>query len=562
MTIKASLKYGIFAAILLTVFLAGSLVYLTTTILSLNDTLNNRNTITSAVAELENESLYLTNAARMYVFTNDDAYLTSYENKLAADTFLQTATMLAAYNVPTTLTAQLDVINDQSLAVADIEYAAFDAVATGNQERAEQLLTDATYEREALAIDELYITLKEELNVWADELAYKVMATTNVAFIIIIITAISFTAAIITYFVLLMRRLKPLQALTETAQLMAGGDLTAQPVTVRTKDEIAILSTSFNEMATNLRAVLTTVGQSSTNVAASSEELLASAEQSNHSGQLVTESLDEISKQATRSNADMNETLAALQEVTEGITHVAHAAEDATAVSNVAQQDAENGQRDIALTVARMNDIDASVKQSLTTVESLITHSSQIEEFVSAITAISSQTNLLALNAAIEAARAGEAGKGFAVVADEVRKLAEQSNASAEKIVDIVRILQQGIEQMTSSMQRVSAQVQQGVEKATHMGASFETILQSTVAVSDQIMSVSAVAEQMSASAEQMSATFETLKDGSTNTATNTQQAVALVEEQYATTEEINTSAKMLAVLAEELNSELMKFKV
>lgn len=562
MTIKASLKYGIFAAILLTVFLAGSLVYLTTTILSLNDTLNNRNTITSAVAKLENESLYLTNAARMYVFTNDDAYLTSYENKLAADTFLQTATMLAAYNVPTTLTAQLDVINDQSLAVADIEYAAFDAVATGNQERAEQLLTDATYEREALAVDELYITLKEELNVWADELAYKVTATTNVAFIIIIIAAISFTAAIITYFVLLMRRLKPLQALTETAQLMAGGDLTAQPVTVRTKDEIAILSTSFNEMATNLRAVLTTVGQSSTNVAASSEELLASAEQSNHSGQLVTESIDEISKQATRSNADMNETLAALQEVTEGITHVAHAAEDVTAVSNVAQQNAENGQRDIALTVARMNDIDASVKQSLTTVESLITHSSQIEEFVSAITAISSQTNLLALNAAIEAARAGEAGKGFAVVADEVRKLAEQSNASAEKIVDIVRILQQGIEQMTSSMQRVSAQVQQGVEKATHMGASFETILQSTVAVSDQIMSVSAVAEQMSASAEQMSATFETLKDGSTNTATNTQQAVALVEEQYATTEEINTSAKMLAVLAEELNSELMKFKV
>lgn len=562
MTIKLSLKLGILAAILLTFFLGGSLVYLTTTILSLNETLNERNTITNAVADLENESLYLTNAARMYVFTNDETYLANYENQLEADTFLKTASMLEEFNVPATLTAQLNAINDQSLAVADIEYAAFDALAAGEQQRAEALLTDATYEQEAAAVDELYIAFKQELNAWADTLAYETMSTTNVAFIVIIVAAVLFTGAIITYFMLLMRRLKPLQALTATAQQMASGDLTTQPVAVHSKDEIAILSTSFNEMATNLRAVLTTVGQSSTNVAASSEELLASAEQSNHSGQLVTESIDAISKQAVRSNHDMNETLVALSEVTEGITHVAHAAEDVTAVSTAAQQNAENGRRDIALTVAQMHDIDASVKQSLTTVQSLITHSSQIEEFVSAITAISSQTNLLALNAAIEAARAGEAGKGFAVVADEVRKLAEQSNHSAEKIVDIVRILQQGIAHMTDNMQHVSAQVQQGVETASKTDASFETILQSTVAVSDQIMSVSAVAQQMSASAEQMSATFETLKDGSTVTATNTQNAVSLVEEQYATTEEINASAKMLAELAEELNSQLMKFKV
>lgn len=93
MTIKKSLQLGILSAVLLAVFLGGSLVYLTTTILSLSDTLNTRNTITTAVAELENESLYLTNEARMYVFNNDRAYFEEYERKLTEDTFLKTETL-------------------------------------------------------------------------------------------------------------------------------------------------------------------------------------------------------------------------------------------------------------------------------------------------------------------------------------------------------------------------------------------------------------------------------------------------------------------------------------
>lgn len=562
MTIKRSLQVGIIAAVLLAAFLAGSLVYLTTTIFSLNESLNTRNTITNAVADLENESLYLTNEARMYVFNNKQAYLEEYENKLAEDTFLQTAELLKSYDVPDELIEQLTFINDKSLALTDVEYEAFNAMKAGNINKAKELVTNTTYEQAAIEIDELYATFKTDLNVWADELASEATASTNIAFIFIIIATVSFAISVIFYFLILIRRLKPLETLTTTSKKMADGDFTSEPLPIKSRDEIAVLSASFNDMSQNLRHVLSTVAQSSTNVAASSEELLASAEQSAHASQQVTSSIERISQQATNSDENLNETLVALQEVTEGITHVASAAEDVTAVSTVAQQNAQDGHRDIALTVEQMNSIDKAVQQSLSTVESLITHSAQIEDFVSIITTISSQTNLLALNAAIEAARAGEAGKGFAVVADEVRKLAEQTTASAAKIVDIVRILQQGIQHMTHDMEQVSTQVQQGVLTATKTGSSFEVILKSTVAVSDQITSVSAVAEQMAASTEQMAATFETLKDGSSITTTSAKQAVSLVEAQYATTEEINDSAKLLASLAEELNRELTRFKV
>ncbi|WP_211271749.1 methyl-accepting chemotaxis protein [Caryophanon latum] len=562
MTIKRSLQFGIIAAVLLAAFLAGSLIYLTTTIFSLSETLNTRNTITNAVADLENESLYLTNEARMYVFNNKQTYLAEYENKLAEDTFLQTAELLKSYNVPDELIEQLTFINDKSLALTDVEYEAFNAMKAGNVKKAQDLVTNTAYEQAAIEIDELYAAFKEELNVWADELALKATASTNIAFIFIIIAAVSFAISVIIYFIILIRRLKPLEILTATSQKMAAGDFTSEPLPIKSRDEIAVLSASFNDMSQNLRSVLSAVAQSSTNVAASSEELLASADQSAHASHQVTSSIEKISQQATNSDDNLNETLVALQEVTEGITHVASAAEDVTAVSTVAQQNARDGHRDIALTVEQMNAIDKAVQQSLSTVESLITHSAQIEDFVSIITTISSQTNLLALNAAIEAARAGEAGKGFAVVADEVRKLAEQTTNSAAKIVDIVRILQQGIQHMTNDMEQVSTQVQQGVITATKTGSSFEVILKSTVAVSDQIMSVSAVAEQMAASTEQMAATFETLKDGSSITTMSAQQAVTLVEKQYATTEEINESAKMLASLAEELNKELTRFKV
>lgn len=165
MTIKRSLQFGIIAAVLLAAFLAGSLIYLTTTIFSLSETLNTRNTITNAVADLENESLYLTNEARMYVFNNKQTYLAEYENKLAEDTFLQTAELLKSYNVPDELVEQLTFINDKSLALTDVEYEAFNALKVGNVSKAQNLVTNTTYEQAAIEIDELYAAFKEELNV-------------------------------------------------------------------------------------------------------------------------------------------------------------------------------------------------------------------------------------------------------------------------------------------------------------------------------------------------------------------------------------------------------------
>lgn len=328
--------------------------------------------------------------------------------------------------------------------------------------------------------------------------------------------------------------------------------------TTTTNDEVGVLSTAFTGMSNNLRTVLTAVSQSSSNVATSSEELLAGAEQSTESAKQIASTIEEAAFQADTQQQQMDETIKVLQEVTMGIQQVAHAAEDVTSVSAHAQQNAEVGQSHITQTVAQMDGIDDAVQRSLKTVEKLTVQSTQIEQFVVAITTISDQTNLLALNAAIEAARAGDAGKGFAVVAEEVRKLAEQSNASAAEIETIIRDLQAGI----GHMRQVSSEVQQGVTVVTKTGSAFEEILQTSAEVSEHIVSVSAVAQQMSASAEQMLATFESLQQTAHATAANTQSSTRLVEEQYATMNDVATSAETLAKLAEQLNQEVTKFKL
>ena len=227
-----------------------------------------------------------------------------------------------------------------------------------------------------------------------------------------------------------------------------------------------------------------------------------------------------------------------------------------------AHKQAKSGQKDVQNTVLYMQEIEKSVDDMLVSIKSLSEHSTNIETFVSAITDISDQTNLLALNAAIEAARAGEAGKGFAVVADEVRQLAEQSNESANKITSIIDALQKEMRETATQMEKVTTQVKNGVQMVNLTGKTFNDIQQATSIVAEQIKSVASITNQMTSSATQINATSEQLEITAVESATNTQGSVALVEEQYASMEEITAAANMLTQLASNLNEEISKFNV
>ncbi|MEE1131710.1 MAG: methyl-accepting chemotaxis protein [Caryophanon sp.] len=561
MTLRNYMKIGVLGTIILTVFVVGALLFVTNSIQILYKTLEDRSGITYYVGAGANISKDLTHEARLYAYSGNEAYVENYEALVVKENFEQLKTQLGSYNVPEAILAALSEIDATSQAAGDIERQAFALVQDGKLQQAQQLLVSDDYEAVSAQITALYVAFNNELVAWSNELANDTNKQANFSAFLIGGLCIFYGIGMITVFMLLLRKLKPLDALTQAAERIANGDLTETIPTVNIKDEIGVLTNVFSKMTSNLHRILTAVNESSQHVAASSEELLTSAGQSASSSQQVGATINKISADAQIQQIQMNETIAALQEVTTGIQHVASAAEDVTNVSTHAQQNAENGKLHMAKTVEQMDDIDEAVRQSLEVVEQLTLESTQIEQFVTAITQIADQTNLLALNAAIEAARAGDAGKGFAVVADEVRKLAEQSNESAVQIVGLIGSLQQGIRAMTSNMQQVSAKVQEGVAVATETGKSFEEILHTTSEVSNQIMGVSAVAEQMSASSQQMFATFETLQQAATTTTSNTIQSATVVEQQTSMMHDITESAQQLALLAEELNSEVSKFK-
>lgn len=354
----------------------------------------------------------------------------------------------------------------------------------------------------------------------------------------------------------------PVQSVAEAAKQIAEGNLTVPDVEVKNKDEIGEMARSFNDMKHNLRELIRKVSESSEQVAASSEELYAGAEQSAGAANQIATSVQDISNATDNQVVSMKESKKAMEESAIGLQHVA---ESASAVSESAidvLREAEQGHQIIGKTIRQMEGIALSVQGAATVIEELGESSKQIGHIIDVISDISGQTNLLALNAAIEAARAGEHGKGFAVVADEVRKLAEQSRKSSEQIAALIEGIQANTTHAVEVMEKGTKEAEAGTAIATEAGDAFRHILESIKQVTDQVQDVSSATEEISASTEQLTASIEHITRISTDISTGTQEVAAASEEQLASMEEITSSADSLSKLAHELQHEVAKFRV
>lgn len=378
------------------------------------------------------------------------------------------------------------------------------------------------------------------------------LVVATIVFIVILIVSIYISRSIA----------RPIERVTKATQTMANGDLTLEPVEVKTKDELNTLATTFNQMVINLRQLFQNVSYSSERLAASSEELMASAEETARSTELVTNSIQEVATGSKAQEAHIEENKRALEEMTIGVTRVAEATSAVSEISNEAMKVSQSGRESILQVITQMEQINDSTNQTADVIGALEQRSAKIASIVNVITDISDQTNLLALNAAIEAARAGEHGKGFAVVADEVKKLAEQSRQSAEDITGLISEIQNDTSKAVTSMKKGAEDVALGLNVVTEAGEGFENINNSVVSMATQIMEITAVSEQMSASAEQLLASMEQILVLSQNAAANSENVAAASEEQLAVMQEVNSSVNELTQLAESLRNEVSTFKI
>lgn len=427
------------------------------------------------------------------------------------------------------------------------------------------LSKDGTFETELDGEDYVLNTITSEIDGWkyiavikSDEI---LSTATFIRSMLFIIGGVFAILAVIASIFMSLRITKRVKGISDLSLAMSKGDLTQQ-VSVKVNDEIGDMGENFNTMSNSLKETIKMIAHESQQLSATSEELAASSIENQTASTEISESIQYVATGTEEQDAAMKNAVGIINEVLQHVDDVTVSMDNVSSSIHYSTETAIQGSDVVEQTVNQMVEIDENVSSSAEKIGMLNEKSNEIRQISLIIQSISEQTNLLALNAAIEAARAGEHGKGFAVVADEVRKLAEQSSNSALQINEIIQDIEVGIEDSMGLVNLGVSSAKEGMKLANESGKAFGEIKESILAGTTKISEASKAMENMKNYIADVVVHIEEVSKTSIEVNNYSQNVAASSEEMSASMEEVSAVSQELARMSGELEEAIQQFKL
>lgn len=404
----------------------------------------------------------------------------------------------------------------------------------------------------------------EIIGIWATAVPIKPyidIANSNALKNVFISIAIAIVIIIVISLFMQKQVVRPINVLSGNAKELANLDFNIELLEAKGQDEIADLANSFAEMRERLQNTIRVVAGSANQIAHSSGQLADSSHQTSEAANQIALTMNELATGSTTQSEQSERIVIMMQNTIEEVVKSLQRAEETLQNATQSTIIAKQGEEAINEAIRHLSAVTQTVSYATDSIQKLGKRSEEIGGIITVISDIAEQTNLLALNAAIEAARAGEQGKGFAVVASEVRKLAEQSKSASGQITNLINDIQAETSVTVRTMESNLLAVNEQVMIINKGGEALEEIVHTVVATENGVKEMKDSFTHVHVNSQNVQQAIQEISSIIEESAAATEEVAATSEEQYATVAEITANSDELASISEQLRTEVNKFK-